>query len=88
MALQGSGNTWLVDTNGQWEIMNTFNSNTPLASPNLTPLLTLDLWEHAYHGDYEDRRAEYIENWWKVVDWNFVEDQYLKIDRNHRPLHE
>jgi len=88
MALQGSGYTWLVDNEGQWEIMNTYNTQSPLSMPGITPLLVLDLWEHAYHGDYEDRRAEYIENWWKVVNWNFVEDQFLKIDRTHRPLYE
>lgn len=88
MALQGSGYTWLVDNEGQWEIMNTFNTQSPLAMPGVTPLLVLDVWEHAYHGDYEDRRQEYIENWWKVVDWEYVEDQYLKIDRTHKPLYE
>mmetsp|Transcript_20452 Transcript_20452/g.28236 ORF Transcript_20452/g.28236 Transcript_20452/m.28236 type:complete len:225 (-) Transcript_20452:53-727(-) len=74
--LFGSGWTWLVDNDGHLEIMNTSNAGTPLTNPkNLVPLLALDVWEHSYYVDYHNRRPEYIENWWKIVNWTFVSEQ-------------
>lgn len=71
-ALFGSGWTWLVQNkDGEVAIANTFNAGNPLTEGQ-TPLLTVDVWEHAYYLDYQNRRPEYLQNWWKVVDWEFV----------------
>lgn len=70
--LFGSGWTWLVlnDAEGL-QIVNTENAQTPLTS-GLTPLLTCDVWEHAYYIDYRNKRGDYLEQFMKIVDWDFV----------------
>lgn len=71
----GSGWCWLVrcDANGNClEIITTPNQDTPLAYGH-TPLLGVDVWEHAYYLKYQNRRAAYVENWWNVVNWVEVE---------------
>eukprot|EP01091_Cochliopodium_minus_P001495 TRINITY_DN1135_c0_g1_i1.p1 TRINITY_DN1135_c0_g1~~TRINITY_DN1135_c0_g1_i1.p1 ORF type:complete len:238 (-),score=68.44 TRINITY_DN1135_c0_g1_i1:58-747(-) len=75
-AVFGSGWTWLVDNNGHLEITNTFNAGTPITN-DLHPLLTIDVWEHSYYVDFENRRPEYIKNWWSVVDWENIERRFL-----------
>jgi Fe-Mn family superoxide dismutase len=68
----GSGWTWLVATpDGRLEIVNTGNAGTPLTGDRL-PLLTCDVWEHAYYIDHRNARADYIQGFWKVVNWDFV----------------
>ena len=68
----GSGWTWLVlNTNNQLEIINTSNAMTP-KKMNMKALLTLDVWEHAYYIDYRNKRPDYIEAFWNVVNWEFV----------------
>jgi Fe-Mn family superoxide dismutase len=68
----GSGWAWLCkDRSGGAVVMSTPNQDTPLAE-GLTPLLGLDVWEHAYYLKYQNRRAEYVSNWWNVVNWNEV----------------
>ncbi len=68
----GSGWTWLArNPDGKLEIVNTSNAGT-LAVGDQKPLLTLDVWEHAYYIDTRNARPKYIENWWHVVDWNVV----------------
>lgn len=76
MSVFGSGWTWLVKTaDGSLEIVNTFNAQTPITQ-KLQPLLTIDVWEHAYYIDYRNVRLDYIENVWKLINWSFVEDNY------------
>lgn len=67
----GSGWAWLVFKNGKLGILSTPNQNPPLLD-GYTPLLGIDVWEHAYYLKHQNRRAEYIEAWWNVVDWNNV----------------
>ena len=68
----GSGWGWLVeDKDGELEILSTANQDSPL-SLGKKPLLGIDVWEHAYYLRYQNRRAEYIKNWWSVVNWEWV----------------
>jgi len=69
----GSGWTWLVkDADGSVAIMNTSNAATPLTDESVTPLLTVDVWEHAYYVDYRNARPKYVEAFWALVNWDFV----------------
>jgi len=68
----GSGWVWLVaGNNGGLEIVSTGNADTPLTQGRM-PLLTCDVWEHAYYIDYRNARAEYLAAFWKIVNWDFV----------------
>ena len=68
----GSGWTWLVKTaDGSLAISNTSNAGSPLTE-GLTPLLTCDVWEHAYYVDYRNARPKYVEMFWNLVNWDFV----------------
>ncbi|WP_019593407.1 superoxide dismutase [Thioalkalivibrio sp. ALM2T] len=71
----GSGWTWLVqNSDGSVEIVNTSNAANPLRDGK-TPLLTCDVWEHAYYIDYRNARPKYLENFWAVVNWDFAAQQ-------------
>jgi Fe-Mn family superoxide dismutase len=75
----GSGWVWLVAGNdGSLEIISTGNADNPLTDGRL-PLLTCDVWEHAYYIDYRNARAEYLEAFWKIVNWDFVAAGYGKL---------
>lgn len=68
----GSGWTWLVKkADGSLAIVNTSNAATPLTSGD-KPLLTVDVWEHAYYIDYRNARPKYLESFWALVNWEFV----------------
>jgi Fe-Mn family superoxide dismutase len=72
----GSGWTWLTkDKDGKLEIINTSNAGTPLTEDK-TPLLTCDVWEHAYYIDYRNARAKYVDSFWNLVNWDFVEQNF------------
>ncbi len=74
--LFGSGWAWLIkDAYGNLEIMQTSNAETPIRN-GFTPLLTCDVWEHAYYLDYQNRRPDYIEAFWELVDWKIVEGRF------------
>ena len=69
----GSGWTWLVKkADGSVAISNTSNAATPLTEDGITPLLTVDVWEHAYYIDYRNVRPEYLKAFWALVNWDFV----------------
>lgn len=68
----GSGWTWLVKkADGKLAIVNTSNAATPLTTAD-KPVLTVDVWEHAYYIDYRNARPKYLENFWALVNWDFV----------------
>lgn len=71
----GSGWAWLVVNNGEIEVTSTPNQDSPLMEGK-TPVLGLDVWEHAYYLNYQNRRPDYISAFWNVVDWNAVEKRY------------
>lgn len=72
----GSGWTWLVKkTDGSVGIVNTSNAGTPLTGSD-KPLMTCDVWEHAYYIDYRNARAKFVEAFWNVVNWDFVEQNF------------
>jgi Fe-Mn family superoxide dismutase len=73
----GSGWTWLVKrADGSVAIVNTSNAGTPLTDASVTPLLTVDVWEHAYYIDYRNARPKYMEAFWALVNWEFVNDNF------------
>jgi Fe-Mn family superoxide dismutase len=67
----GSGWTWLVDNGGELEIVNTSNAANPMTEGK-KPLLTVDVWEHAYYVDYRNARPKYLEAFWSLLNWDFV----------------
>lgn len=76
VGLFGSGWVWLSrDEDGRLFITQGKNAESPLTS-GLVPLLTFDVWEHAYYLDYQNRRADALKQLWDIVDWNLVEDRY------------
>ena len=73
--LFGSGWVWLsADKDGKLVITQQKNAENPVTA-GLTPLLTFDVWEHAYYLDYQNRRADYLASLWKIVDWPLVEER-------------
>lgn len=80
----GSGWAWLnVDKHGKLGITSTPNQDSPLAE-GLKPVLALDVWEHAYYLKYNNRRPDYIDAWWNVVNWQTVEDNFQKATATKR----
>jgi len=74
----GSGWTWLVkNASGNLEIINTSNADTPITDAAITPLLTVDVWEHAYYVDYRNARPAYLSNFWNIVNWDFAAANYV-----------
>ncbi len=68
----GSGWAWLVrKADGSLEVQSTSNAGNPMTEGH-TPLLTCDVWEHAYYIDYRNQRPKYVENFWNLVNWDFV----------------
>jgi len=73
----GSSWTWLVKkADGSLDIVNTSNAATPITEEGLTPLITVDLWEHAYYIDYRNVRPEYLKGFWALVNWDFANENF------------
>ena len=71
----GSGWAWLVVANGKLDVYSTPNQDSPIMEGK-TPILGVDVWEHAYYLKYQNRRPEYLKAWWSVVDWDAVNKRY------------
>lgn len=71
----GSGWVWLQP---DMSLVTTANQDNPLMSGQASPLLGLDVWEHAYYLDYKNKRNDYVDAWWNVVDWNVVSERFSK----------
>ena len=73
----GSSWTWLVkNTDGSLAIVNTSNAATPLTDEGVTPLITVDLWEHAYYIDYRNVRPDYLNGFWALANWDFAQANF------------
>ena len=82
MSVFGSGWTWLVYEKERLIIENYPNADTPIAH-NKIPLLTCDIWEHAYYIDYKNARQSYLENWFECINWRFVSDNLADAQSDH-----
>lgn len=72
----GSGWTWLVKSDeGELDIVNTSNAANPMTD-GLIPLMTIDVWEHAYYIDYRNARPKYLDEIWKIINWEFIEANF------------
>ncbi|MGK0445207.1 MAG: Fe-Mn family superoxide dismutase [Bermanella sp.] len=75
----GSSWTWLVKkADGSLDIVNTSNAGTPITEDGVTPLITVDLWEHAYYIDYRNVRPDYLKGFWALVNWDFANENLAK----------
>jgi Fe-Mn family superoxide dismutase len=75
LARFGSGWSWLVLADDKLQVVSTANQDSPYLQSQV-PLLGIDVWEHAYYLKYQNKRADYIDAWWNVVNWNAVEQRY------------
>jgi Fe-Mn family superoxide dismutase len=71
----GSGWAWLVSAGGKLDVISLPNQDSPLISGK-TPILGLDVWEHAYYLKYQNKRPDYIQAWWNTINWNGVEQRF------------
>lgn len=75
----GSGWAWLVSKGGKLEVRKTPNAETPITEDGVTPILTIDVWEHAYYLDYQNARPKFIETFLdKLVNWDFANENLAK----------
>jgi Fe-Mn family superoxide dismutase len=74
----GSGWAWLVSSGGKLQIVSTANQDSPYMNGQ-TPILGVDVWEHAYYLRYQNKRADYLDAWWKVVNWNAVAKRFSAV---------
>jgi len=74
----GSGWAWLVASDGKLEVYSTANQDSPLMEGK-TPIAGLDVWEHAYYLKYQNRRADYVNAWWNVVNWDELSRRFASL---------
>jgi superoxide dismutase, Fe-Mn family len=80
VAIQGSGWGWLGWDSAKGRLtLSTCSNQDPLSTQGLTPLLGIDVWEHAYYLQYKNVRADYVKNIWKIVNWKDIEDRFSKV---------
>lgn len=79
----GSGYGWLVLDGEELSVMSTPNQDTPLQEGKI-PLLVIDVWEHAYYLKYQNRRPEFVTNWWHTVNWDQVNEKYLQAIQSQK----
>lgn len=77
LSVFGSGYAWLVQNRGKLSIVTTPNQNNPMEQ-GLCPILNIDVWEHAYYLKHYNVRADYIDNWFEVVNWKKAEDNFVR----------
>jgi Fe-Mn family superoxide dismutase len=75
LARFGSGWAWLISSGGKLSVISTANQDSPLMQ-NQVPILGVDVWEHAYYLRYQNRRGDYLDAWWKVVNWSAVGSRF------------
>src|SRR5699024_6007218 len=73
----GSGWAWLVLDDGKLKVVSSANQDNPISDGKI-PLMGLDVWEHAYYLKYMNKRGDYIDAWWNVVDWNKIQEKFDK----------
>jgi Fe-Mn family superoxide dismutase len=73
----GSGWAWLVLADGKLQVLNTVNQDSPYMK-NQVPILGIDVWDHAYYLKYQNKRPDYVDAWWNVVNWTFVGERYAQ----------
>jgi superoxide dismutase len=77
--MQIPGWIWLVDNKGAIQLKTTMLGDSPLVlDEGITPILGLDLWEHAYYFDYKEKKLEYVKNWLQVVNWDWVAENIVR----------
>jgi Fe-Mn family superoxide dismutase len=76
----GSGWAWLAWGKGKLSVVSSPNQD-PICLQGLEPLLCVDVWEHAYYLKYQNRRADYLKNWWNVVNWNDVAERFNQVQK-------
>lgn len=75
LSVFGSGWCWLMD---DMTIKTSQNQNNPIMEGCSMPLMGLDVWEHAYYLDYKNKRDDYVDAWWNVVDWQYIQTKYIQ----------
>jgi len=86
-AVTGSGWVWLVDDGGHLEVISTYGCGTPIAAGrHITPIIAIDLWEHAYYADFMDNRVDYLTAFWNTLNWTAVHNNLLAVPPDFRLL--
>jgi Fe-Mn family superoxide dismutase len=80
MSIQGSGWCWLVfnQTFNKIELLTTLNQDSPWTRRKI-PILGLDLWEHAYYLQYQHKKSDFINSWWNIINWDYVENRFSEL---------